>query len=345
MERIPLLFHQENKKIDFDRIVKTLLEKEYGDLPRREKKTETKFLPIAKKDVRFCAGKASLQTAVITSEFETGTVSFPVRICAPQDGKKHPFFVCPDFYDSLPSRYLPAEELIDSGWGLVQLFYEDVTSDENFDAPGQNAAEVILKDSRPETRCGKLRIWAWAVSRALDALQQVPEYSGKAVAAGHSRLGKTALLAAALDDRFSGAVSNDSGCAGAALFRGKTDASEDIEKITRRFPYWFIPSFSAFAGRENELIFDQHFLLAAAAKKKKILVNSAFGDEWAAPAAEYAAVCAAAREMDPDFPDLPFPDQPARIFGSVFGYSVRNGLHSFAREDWHAALEFFRDLL
>ena len=49
---------------------------------------------------------------------------------------------------------------------------------------------------------GSLAVWAWGASRALDYLITLPEVDAdKVVITGHSRCGKTALLAGALDER------------------------------------------------------------------------------------------------------------------------------------------------
>ena len=89
---------------------------------------------------------------------------------------------------------------------------------------------------------------------------------------GHSRLGKTALLCAALDDRFYGAVSNDSGCSGAAVSLGKK--GETIADITEQFPFWFCENYMKYAGKEKEAPFDQHFLLAAVAPRMLYVGNA-----------------------------------------------------------------------
>ena len=346
MKTLPPLPQKKDGSFDAETALKTLLNVEYGDLLRHETKTSFEFQPLSKTGARFCAGKAPLHEARVICAFETGEISFPVRLAIPSDGKKHPFFVALDFFDVMPSKSLPVEELVDNGWGVLQLFYQDVTCDADFDAPGQNAADALLSGVEPEKRCGKIRIWAWAASRALDLLQNVPEFNGNAVVTGHSRLGKTALLAAALDPRFAGAVSNDAGTAGDALYRARTETSENVEKITRRFPYWFLPSFAEYKNRDDEVPFDQHFLVAsAAASVGRVLINSAFGDYWAAPTAQFASVCAAAPAVGDDFSDASFPEAPARLFRAHLGFAVRNGVHYFSREDWHAALAYFKHLL
>ena len=63
-------------------------------------------------------------------------------------------------------------------------------------------------------------MWAYAASGVLDYLLSLECVDRTRVtAAGHSRLGKTPLWAAANDTRFTHAFSNESGCAGTALTR------------------------------------------------------------------------------------------------------------------------------
>ena len=62
---------------------------------------------------------------------------------------------------------------------------------------------------------GTLMAWAWAFSRVMDYLETVPEIDAARVATvGHSRNGKTALLAAAMDERFAMAIPSQSGQGG-----------------------------------------------------------------------------------------------------------------------------------
>ena len=85
-------------------------------------------------------------------------------------------------------------------------------------------------------------MWAWAAQRVMDyAITLDCLNKNRGTVCGHSRLGKTALLAAATDERFFCAYSNDSGCGGAAISRKKD--GEKINDICKAFPYWFCDNY------------------------------------------------------------------------------------------------------
>ena len=75
-------------------------------------------------------------------------------------------------------------------------------------------------------------------SKVIDYLVLRKEFDETKIAVvGHSRGGKTALLAASIDERIFLAISNCSGNSGAALSRNSN--GEKIKDIVSRFPYWF----------------------------------------------------------------------------------------------------------
>ena len=162
----------------------------------------------------------------------------------------------------------------------------------------------------------------------------------QSVVCGHSRLGKTALLAAATDPRFAFAYSNDSGCSGAALARGTR--GETVRDICQKFPYWFCENYLQYVDNEGSMPFDQHDLIAAIAPRR-VLIGSAAEDYWADPLSEQLACAAASPAFDRG---LDCPDRPARA-GEAFlsgdvGYHLRHGRHYFSRADWHQLIRFVK---
>ncbi|MCL2796604.1 MAG: hypothetical protein FWD58_00905 [Firmicutes bacterium] len=140
----------------------------------------------------------------------------------------------------------------------------------------------------PNSRWGAIGAWAFCVSRFIDYLLTRGDVDPARIAVcGHSRAGKTALWCGAQDTRVGAVISNNSGCSGAALARGK--AGERIADITKRFPYWFCPRYAEFSGRENDLPVDQHQLLSLIAPRP-LYIASASKDRWADPDAELLSV-------------------------------------------------------
>jgi hypothetical protein len=178
--------------------------------------------------------------------------------------------------------------------------------------------------------------------RMMDCAQQCDELDPeKGIVCGHSRLGKTELLTAALDERFAIGYSNNSGCSGAGLARGKTPGSESVERICFNFPYWFCPNYLEYTKDVEAMPFHQHFLLASIAPRC-VMVGSATLDAWADPVSEQLCCAAAAEAFEGGFvcdrlaqPDECFPE------GKV-GYHLRTGTHYFCRQDWQRVMDFAR---
>jgi dienelactone hydrolase len=121
---------------------------------------------------------------------------------------------------------------------------------------------------------------AWAASRCIDYLYTLPMVKTNQIAlTGHSRNGKTSLIAAAFDQRVNAVISSSSGAGGACSYRlfSEVQFGEGIENITREFPEWLHPRLRFFAGHENKLPVDQPELIACIAPRP-CLISSALND-------------------------------------------------------------------
>ena len=288
----------------------------------------------------YCGGKAIFRKVHLHIQLsEACTFSFPVYQVLPKGVSQPPVVVFLNFRDAVPDRYLPSEEICDHGVAVTSFCYTDVTSD---DGDFSNGLAGALKIDRRPGQPGKLALWAWAASRVADWLIKQGETDSKRMAvAGHSRLGKTALLAGAMDTRFGLVWSNDSGCSGAALHRGKE--GERISDIWGRFPFWFCTDFARYAGHESQLPFDQHDLLSLIAPRR-LYVSSASEDSWADPVSEFLA-CAAAQKAwgVQGLSGLGCTEPltvPGYCHGGQVGYHLRAGTHYVTREDWQLFLKF-----
>ncbi len=148
----------------------------------------------------------------------------------------------------------------------------------------------------PDFDWTKLTRRAWAASRCIDYLETLPEVDRARIAlTGHSRNGKTSLIAAAFDERISAVISSSSGAGGACTWRlfSETEFGEGIELITRSFPDWLHPRLRFFVGRENKLPIDQHELIACIAPRA-VLISTALNDNvesvWAVEQTRRAAL-------------------------------------------------------
>lgn len=171
-----------------------------------------------------------------------------------------------------------AKPFIDKGFAVAHVYYGDIEPDfaggEKF---GVRSVIGGVSDPRKPAEWGSIGAWSWGLSRIVDWLTTVPAIDGKKIAvSGASRLGKTALWAAAQDERFTLVLPLISGESGAAISRrnfGETVA--DIASPTR-YHYWFAPRYQSYGADVGKLPVDGHMLLALIAPRPMLLVN---GDE------------------------------------------------------------------
>lgn len=331
-----------NEKGDFDRerTIELLLSEEYGFLNTDGVAVSAVEVPM--KNGATYAGKCK-QHRHYTFTLAKGerSASFPVDLFLP-DVDGCPVVVSLDFSMNEKRCYCPIEEILEAGVGVARVVYTDVTSDDN---DFENGVAPLLTDRRDPHSAGKLRIWAYAASLiGAHLLQEGLVTSDRLYVAGHSRLGKTALLAAALDQNFAGAHSNNSGCSGVAISREK--GGETVAIINKLFPFWFAPRYAEYADREGEMPFDQHYLTALVAPRK-LSVATAEEDTWADTEAQYLSLEAASviyeklgvMGLDPEVGLMTTGVSTNR--GQI-GLIMRSGTHYFSRHDWHFFLDFIQ---
>jgi len=324
--------------------MRNLLEKySYGHTPHCEVKVSAKH---EENGMYTCAGKCSDEIFRLTYETEHGKGGFPVEIFVPTKAKKPSVFLHIAFGHA-PHRYIPVEEIIDAGYALVIVDYRDMVNDNHFgDFSDGIAAHFGTDTSRGDEDWGKIGMWAWGASRVLDWLiaERKDVDTDKVAVIGHSRLGKTALWCAALDERFAAAISNDSGYGGAAS--SKHGSGERVDDFLRVGSWdWYCENFKRFSGElEDRKPYDQSFLLAMIAPRL-LLVGSAELDAGADPQSEFLTTLHASSAWELlGKPGLVTPDrmpEPGDFLGdgNVL-YHIRKGKHYLSREDWAAYIKY-----
>jgi hypothetical protein len=178
--------------------------------------------------------------------------------------------------------------ILQRGYGLALFYNGDVEPD----VPGtQEGVRAHLVSAAPPHNWGTIAAWAWGAQRVVDYLTQDSSVdAGRIAVVGHSRNGKAALLAAAMDERIAMAFPVQAGCGGTAPSRGRI--GESVRQINSSFPHWFCDAFKEFNDHPEKLPFDQNGLVALMAPRP-VLFTNASEDQWANPAGQFEVLKAA----------------------------------------------------
>ncbi len=236
------------------------------------------------------------------------------------------------------------EATIDHGYAVATFYHGDIDPDRPDFTDGIHPHYFKEGQTAPgphDWAC--IAAWAWGLHRAVDYLVTDKDIDKDRIAVfGHSRNGKTALLAAAYDDRIALALPHQAGCGGTAPSRTKNPKAETVKRINTSFPHWFNATFKRFNEDVERLPFDQHALVAICAPRP-VLYTNAMEDQWADPPGQFDMLKAAGkvyRLMGAGGLDADRMPEVGRLVDSTLGYFIRPGKHSTTPEDWKIFLDF-----
>lgn len=117
--------------------------------------------------------------------------------------------------------------------------------------------------------------WAWGYSVCMDVFQQLSFVDETEVAiTGHSRGGKAAMLAAAVDERIKYVCPNNSGCHGAVSHRCEVPQQDTVPRRTetladmlKNVPTWMGEKLIPYADHVEDLPYDMHYFGAMIAPR------------------------------------------------------------------------------
>lgn len=289
---------------------------EYGHLPPRPKSVHAKLISSQELPA---IGAVEKQFVLYMTPDEK--VSSHLVITTPKGDGPFPVIITGDLGWGLIKDPIVAD-VIKRGYMLAQFSRIEVAPD------GKDFRDYGVFTEYPDCDGACLAAWAWGYHRVIDYLETQNNVDKKHFAVtGHSRGGKAALLAGAMDERIALTNPNNSGCGGAGCYRFQAQKSEDIAAITKNFPFWFVVGFRDFIGKEDRLPIDQHSVKALVAPRA-LLSTEALGDLWANPEGTQATYLAAKVVYD------------WLGAGDKIGIYDREGGHQQGQADWQVLLDY-----
>lgn len=230
--------------------------------------------------------------------------------------------------------HAPVARYLDAGLAYASFDGSSLVPDNKSRAP-----DVMANLGPGPAPTSTLMAWAYGYEAAADTFAVDPRIRGGAIAAmGHSRYGKSSLIASGWSNSIAAAITHQSGFAGAASSRSTT--GETLERMAATYPHWLRPGLAGDLKAGTILTLDQHYFLALSAPKPIFLGNGR-RDVWSDPNSTYR-MAQAADEIYEASGVSGLPDGDMRTFeaDAEIAYWLRVGGHSVVSEDIDAYIAF-----
>ena len=241
----------------------------------------------------------------VTAGTKKRQVSFLMKVMLPSETGKCPVIINGDLCANYHMQPGYVDAALSKGIGWVFFDRTELAHDVQGEGRGRGALYKVYF----EHDFGAIAAWAWGYSRCVDTLHQIHDQSidlNWISATGHSRGGKVAILAGAVDERIRVVNPNEACLGGGGCYRIYSEGdyldldrwpSETLNDILKETDFWFGPEMGSYIGRENTLPFDAHYLKALIAPRI-LFVSEAAGDMWANPVGAWQTTIAAKEVFD-----------------------------------------------
>lgn len=306
-----------------EEIKEYLAENIYGRLPERPEHLRGDTVT---KDTTFAAGEGVLREISLTLTIDGGEFRIPLRSVAPSGDGKYPAFIYVDYESDIPSKYLPAEEIIDRGYALFCLSYNDICGENDDFKSG--ISKFIAPTRRRKDSPGKIALLAWAILRVLEFAVTLPYIDADNVAViGHGTLARAALVAGGYDERIKYVILNN---------------FEFCESYLSR-PYLFGKSFweNADGAADNlalSLCAPRHIMVGAA-------IDDCTGDNQKGVESLISLNEVYSLLGKSGLPyECESTDEPITLHSDTVFYRLRSGPAYLSRKDWNAYIDYINDV-
>lgn len=310
----------------------TLAERIYGEIPRRPIHLDYK---VKSADEGFAAGKAELIEYEILMELADRTVVMPLTAVIPKGRTNIPAIITLTDQDGVPNKFLPAEEIIDRGYAILQIDAREV-AENNGDFKTRICGHIARSRKR-KAAAGKIAVWAFSVMRAVDLAYDLEAINKDAICvSGQGIYGRAGMLAAAFDTRIGYIIAN-----GIASY--PPPYSDKIPKsgiTVRDFPYLYCPALA------DKPVGDEYTLLLSAIAPRRVMVGYAEDGGYYDFEVELDRLYRISEDyyrpqgMSGLGEIKEIPTAEGIIQGGEISCHLRQGIDYFSREDWNIYLDF-----